>query len=939
MLAAAAVMCVSAVGGVFPSEFELTADAASVSYPVQEFRIGIGDTNRNVNISGYSDGDYLNSWTTNGEKNEKWTLNYISDGVYEIVNSATGYVITNSNGTAVLSPDVDGANQRWNISGVQTDHEGYYLYYKIVSNADSSVGLTFNQNSNSVSVEPYTGDIYQKFKLNLDGMEGFAANCMVSEGEKAGTIGGLLGETVVVTNKDDLITALNSTEPMTIVVNGNFDMQSDWHTRIRDYKTIVGSYSANTLQDCYLRTNNEYGTEGDEPSDNIVIRNINFQAVNVSNRILINIWSSRNIWIDHCSFTSSLTYDRTGNGQDEVGKFIWINTPYDSYMDAKDRLRSPDYITISYCTFNNRYWTVAYGTQNDETTRCRTTLCYNKWDKNVRRCPQIGNGNGHIYNNYYEGYDSGNGSGTSQIIGGDGSNIVSENCRFQSYQNLYQQCYSAGGGTDPYRDSGSYYSTLSSSTPEKVSLSIKVTSTWYPNLSNYGYSLVDAYNTNGTDAKDFCNAYAGCFNSADKLKYITDSDMAKYVSVKYASPFLKSIEVGSDPVENVKTGAVMDTSHAYMFRNVNSGLYLEVAGGVAANGTDVQQGSDAASNGWTLEDAGNGYYRIYSSLGDGRTYLMDVANGSENNGTNIGIWSDTACDAQLFKFVLNDDGSYNITTKATSDSSCLGVAAGSLETGTTVVQWECNGSDDQKWIAEIKVYPINGTLINNLVVKDLSAYNFWSVKSGISVGDLVFGDRDFTYTSLPSKVIGAEAILTACDSKYSSSDLASFDAAEDITVYVALDSRVEAVPEWLSGWNRTALTAKSSNDVEFVLYSMDFAAGETVTLGANGQSSSCVNYTVFVMEDETEIITTTTTTTEPPSHIIYGDANDNGTVEIADAVYILQGIADPSNSEYKRTEQGEKNADCRNVGNGVDAEDALAIQQYKAEIIQTLPIE
>lgn len=72
---------------------------------------------------------------------------------------------------------------------------------------------------------------------------------------------------------------------------------------------------------------------------------------------------------------------------------------------------------------------------------------------------------------------------------------------------------------------------------------------------------------------------------------------------------------------------------------------------------------------------------------------------------------------------------------------------------------------------------------------------------------------------------------------------------------------------------------------------------------------------------------------------LYGDANDNGTVEIADAVYVLQAIADPSNSEFKRTSQGEINADCHKTGNGVDAEDALAIQQYRAEIIVSLPVK
>ena len=52
-------------------------------------------------------------------------------------------------------------------------------------------------------------------------------------------------------------------------------MTEKWHTRIRDYKTLVGSFQKNTLYNPYFRTNNEYGTEGDEPSDNIVIRNLN----------------------------------------------------------------------------------------------------------------------------------------------------------------------------------------------------------------------------------------------------------------------------------------------------------------------------------------------------------------------------------------------------------------------------------------------------------------------------------------------------------------------------------------------------------------------------------------------------------------------------------------------------------------------------------------
>lgn len=107
---------------------------------------------------------------------------------------------------------------------------------------------------------------------------------------------------------------------------------------------------------------------------------------------------------DHINFDNTLSYDKKGNGQNEVGKLIWVNTPYDNSDDKKDKNRSPDYVTVSYCKLTNRYWTLAYGTQNGEIKRDRTTLLYNWWNKNIRRCPQLGIGVAHVYNIYFLAY-------------------------------------------------------------------------------------------------------------------------------------------------------------------------------------------------------------------------------------------------------------------------------------------------------------------------------------------------------------------------------------------------------------------------------------------------------------------------------------------------------------------------------------------------------
>lgn len=683
--------------------FFSTGVFAAVDYPKQEFRFGIADTDRNITILKAEEGSTLTSSKIQGTLDEKWTLNYISAGVYEIVNSKTGLLVTSENGVAKLLKDTDAANQRWKIESVQKDFDGYSLYYKVVSNADSKVGLTFDVNSNSLKVATYSGDNYQKFKLNLDGLEGYAANANTPNGEKAGTIGGLLGDVVVVTTDTDLVEELKKTEPKTVVVCADIDMQKHSHTRLRDNKTLVGCYGSHTLYDPFFRTNNEYGTEGDEPSDNIIFRNLKMVAKNQPNRILINVWSSRQIWIDHIYFESQLTYDRKGNGQDEVGKFIWINTPYMTYMDKKDNGRSPDYVTISYSRFKNRYWTVAYGTQNTELTRDRTTLLYNWWDKNVRRCPQLGNGSAHIYNNYFSAYGkSDNGGATTGIIGSEGSDMVSIANRFNGYTK--GQALTMGGGVEPARDEYSYLSEALDATPAPISFTPKTTSSWKPEQTNYGYSLMDAFNTKGSDVKDFCTKYAGDQTNATGMKYITDSDLKNWVTVVHPAPFLKSIQVGSEPVEEIKpkVATVIDTSKFFSLKNMNSGFFLATAASAELkSGTDVVQSENEMGWKWNAEK--DGYYTLslVDEYGDATGLALDLEGGSPGNGTNVAVKElakdSAAKTAQLFKFVKNQDDSYTMVMQVSVDQSCVGIGTASKESGASSIEWACDGTSNQNW--------------------------------------------------------------------------------------------------------------------------------------------------------------------------------------------------------------------------------------------------
>lgn len=122
-------------------------------------------------------------------------------------------------------------------------------------------------------------------------------------------------------------------------------------------------------------------------------------------------------------------------------------------------------------------------------------------------------------------------------------------------------------------------------------------------------------------------------------------------------------------------------------------------------------------------------------------------------------------------------------------------------------------------------------------------------------------------------------------------------------------------------------TVQFANNGEYLIsdylysqYSEELKAGNTVYIDFYGTSSDIYNINYI-----------TVVSTGVPS---YGDANDDGDVNVADATLILQALADPSGFTVKNKEA----ADVTGGGDGVTAADALAIQQYLVGIISVLPV-
>ncbi len=144
----------------------------------------------------------------------------------------------------------------------------------------------------------------------------------------------------------------------------------------------------------------------------------------------------------------------------------------------------------------------------------------------------------------------------------------------------------------------------------------------------------------------------------------------------------------------------------------------------------------------------------------------------------------------------------------------------------------------------------------------------------------------------------------------------------------------------------TTTSTSETTSTETTTSTSETTSTETTTSTSETTSTETTTSTSETTSTETTTSTseTTTTTTEfvLPEPTIYGDSNNDGEVNLSDAILIMQYVANPDVYGYGKrlgiTAQGLANADV--YGNdGVTNRDALAIQKYKLSIISKLPEE
>lgn len=193
-----------------------------------------------------------------------------------------------------------------------------------------------------------------------------------------GITGGMGGKVVRVTNRADLATYAKSNEPYTIIVDGKFEgtglNRSKDVISVASNKTIVGVKGAE-LAGIGLDVKNQ---------QNIIIRNL---IIHHADPDAIACRNSHHIWVDHCEVYS----------QDEADKEDW-----DGLIDLTN---GSSYLTVSYCYVHDHHKACLLnsGTMHyEDNGKNRATYHHNAFIGIDQRCPRIGYGLGHVFNNYYQ---------------------------------------------------------------------------------------------------------------------------------------------------------------------------------------------------------------------------------------------------------------------------------------------------------------------------------------------------------------------------------------------------------------------------------------------------------------------------------------------------------------------------------------------------------
>ncbi len=167
--------------------------------------------------------------------------------------------------------------------------------------------------------------------------------------------------------------------------------------------------------------------------------------------------------------------------------------------------------------------------------------------------------------------------------------------------------------------------------------------------------------------------------------------------------------------------------------------------------------------------------------------------------------------------------------------------------------------------------------------------------------------------------------------------------AKSATLYYKVNSNdmntSGAFGTWTGKWEQKDFENVSvpSDKVVAVDYTIPSNVGATVkamVFWPHGDAVTIEKVVLHIDSSSNPVVTQPPVTQPPvqPGKTLYGDANEDGQVDIADATAIIQHMGNPD--EYALSAQGAINADIVNTGDGVTGADAVVLQLLEAKKIK-----
>ena len=237
----------------------------------------------------------------------------------------------------------------------------------------------------------------------------------------------------------------------------------------------------------------------------------------------------------------------------------------------------------------------------------------------------------------------------------------------------------------------------------------------------------------------------------------------------------------------------------------------------------------------TLTDSQDVTVMVLNANSNSAPVLDTIANITVNEGATITL-SPTATDPN------GDALTYTYTGWMTSSSYTTNYNDAGTHTITVTVS-DGSLSDSQVVTLTVVEKDKEPLEISNLTAASGETYEI--VENGLQNGAVVYIDRNYAYSTIPTWLQGTTYIKTANNDKRSSpASFLTFDVNQDVIVYVAHDNSITTKPSWLEPFT-DAGDDLVTTDTTLSLFKYNFSAG-TITLGGNESSGNSM-YTVIIV--------------------------------------------------------------------------------------------